>query len=56
MDTAAAEVALTVADMEKGAKARVGVALVLAAEEMEVPGECGCAMMRICPPCPFGLG
>ena len=42
--------------MEERAEAQVGEAPAADVEDPEVPRGCKNAMMRICPPCPFGTG
>ena len=48
--------AAAAAEMEERAEERVGEALAADVEDPEVPRGCENAMMRICPPCPFGTG
>ena len=44
------------AEMEERVEARVGEAPAADVEDPEVPRGCENAMMRICPPYPFGTG
>ena len=50
------DAAAVAAEMEEREEARVGEAPAAEVEETELLRGCEHAMMRICPPCPFGTG